>query len=162
MYIYIITFVMWSTERWNWLHRWEVRLVTNYHEPEIIRSLALVIHSMRLYLCCGRIHSPCPILTQWGTKKTCVCNETYCNLVQTLCWLLLRPLCHFVTLELLSGFGDPLEMSLWTFRPDDWVFRTPLWYGVLISNCFALSPIKRLSLLTGDTATTNFLTFFNV
>ena len=61
--------------------------------------------------------------------------------------------------------GDPLEMSLWTFRPDDWVFRTPLWYGVLISNCFALSPIKRLSLakngelvvVTGDTATTNLL-----
>ena len=102
----IFTFVMWSTERWNWLHRRKVRLVTNYHKLEIIRSPAFVRHSISLYLCCGTIHSPCPMLTQWGTKTTGLCNETYCNRLQTLCWLLLLPLYHFVTLGLLSAFGD--------------------------------------------------------
>ena len=67
--------------------------------------------------------------------------------------------------------GDPLEMSLCELSDLCWVFRTPLWYGVLISNCFALSPIKRLSLakngelvVTGETltATTNLLTFFKI
>ena len=57
-------------------------------------------------------------------------------------------------------------MSLWTFRPDDWLSRTVSGEecGVLISNCFALSPIRRLSLakngelvVTGNTATTNLL-----
>ena len=93
----IISFVMWSTESWNRLHRREARLVTNYHKLVIIRS-----HELRLFLlCCGKIHSACPMLVQCRTKKSGLCDEIYCARVQTLCWLLLQPLCHSVTLGLL-------------------------------------------------------------